>query len=80
MRTTTTPSPSRNENKRKKANLFINENPEDLEIILQQSRDHSKKPLRIDARTVVLVNPEQCTPEYAATLREKFAKASLQFT
>lgn len=80
MRTTITPSPSKNKKLRVKANLFENENPEELEIIRQYSRDQDKKPLRIDARTVVMVKPELCTPEYAAKLRRKFEKASQQFT
>lgn len=80
MRTVTTPSPSRNGNKRTKADLFTNENPEELKILRQHSRDLDKRPLRIDKRTVVMVKPEKCTPEHAAKLRAKFEKARKQFT
>ncbi len=80
MRTVTTPSPSKSKNKRTKADLFINENPEELEMIRQYSRDHDKTPLRIDARTIVMVKPELCTPQYAAKLRAKFEKARKQST
>lgn len=75
MRTVTTPSPSRSKDKRTKADLFINENPEDLEIVRQHSRDRDKKPLRIDARTIIMVKSELCTPQHAAKLRAKFEKA-----
>lgn len=80
MRTVTTPSPTKNKNKQVKANLFENENPEELEVIRQHRRDHDKIPLRIDGRTVVMVKPEFCTPQYAAKLRAKFEKARKQFT
>lgn len=79
MRTVTTPSPSGNRDKRTKADLFINENPEELDAIQQQIRDLNKIPLRLDARTVVMVKPELCTPQYAAKLRAKFEKARKQF-
>ena len=78
MRVTITPSPG-NKEKRIKANLFINENPEELAVIRQHSQDREKKPLRIDARTVVMVKPELCTPQYAAKRRAKFEKARKQF-
>lgn len=78
MRTVTNPSPAKN--KRAKANLFENENPEELETIRQHRHDHDKIPLRIDGRTVVMVKPEFCTPQYAEKLRAKFEKARKQFT
>lgn len=77
MKTTTTPSPSREKNKRVKANLFVNDNPEELVgIQLQQADvDTKKRVLRIDARTEVLVDPKLCTPQYAEVLRRKYEKA-----
>ena len=80
MRTVTTQSPSQSRDKRTKADLFINENPEELDVIRQHIRDLNKIPLRIDARTVVMVKPELCTPQHAAKLRAKFEKARKQFT
>lgn len=80
MRTVTTPSPSQSRDKRTKADLFINENPEELDIIRQHNRVLNKIPLRIDARTVVMVKPELCTSQHAAKLRAKFEKARKQFT
>lgn len=80
MKTVTTPSPSGNREKRMKANLFANDNPEELELIRQHPRDIGKRPLRIDARTVVMVRPELCTPQYAEKLRAKFEKARKKFT
>lgn len=44
-----------------------------------QRVDEGKVPFRIDCRTVVMVYPHQCTPEYAAYLREKFEKNRMSF-
>lgn len=51
MKTVTTPSPSGNREKRMKANLFANDNPEELELIRQHPRDIGKRPLRVDAHS-----------------------------
>lgn len=72
MKVVHTPSPSRN--KQPKANLFVNDNPEELEVIRTTSAnaDANKVMLRIDPRTHVLVHPKNATPEYAAKLRAKY--------
>ena len=80
MRVTTTPSPSSQKEKYQKANLFENDNPEELEdVCLHQSQiDTSKKSLRIDEKTIVLVDAALCTPEHAEYLKRKFERARKQ--
>lgn len=74
MKVVHTPSPSRN--KQPKANLFVNDNPEELETVRATAThaDAKKVMLRIDLRTHVLVDPKDATPEFAEKLRAKYSK------
>lgn len=38
----------------------------DRYVARQREKERRLRPLRIDRRTVILVPPEKCTPEYAA--------------
>ncbi|WP_291528571.1 hypothetical protein [Bacteroides sp. UBA939] len=81
MRRVTSLSPCLDRDKRIKPDLSENENPEALEAIRQEkrNRDIGKVPLRINAYTIVMVDPELCTPQHAEKLRAKFEKARKQF-
>lgn len=56
----------------RKANL--DENPVGVMRKLQEMkrRDQGKVPLRINFKTVIMVTPENCTPEYAQQMNKKF--------
>lgn len=64
-----------------KADIWHNENPEELPDICLEKRqqDEGKRMLRIDANTYVLVSPEHFNPQYAEKLRAKFEKARKRF-
>lgn len=74
MKVVRTPSPSPEAQKREKINLFSS--PEKIEEIPSvrdaRQRDSKKILLRVDARTQVLVSPENNTPEYAEILRLRY--------
>lgn len=40
----------------------------------RKEKEMGKMPLRINDKTVVMVKPEKCNPEYAQVLRERFGK------
>lgn len=73
MRTISTPSPG-NPNKRVKANLFENDNPEELEIVRKKYQESiaGKILVRLDCRTQVFISKEKNTPEYLQKLRKKY--------
>lgn len=66
------PNPIRN--KRQKANLFVNDNPEELETarINAANINAHKVMLRLDSRTHVLVSPQNATPEYVEKLKKRY--------
>lgn len=74
MKVVHSPSPSTNPLKREKINLFENDDPEEVAALCQQSakQEANKILLRIDARTQVLVDPQNATPEYAEKLRQRY--------
>lgn len=74
MKVVHSPSPSTNPLKRGKINLFENDDPEEVAALCQQSaqQEANKILLRIDARTQVLVDPKDATPEYAEKLRQRY--------
>ena len=67
-------SPSPSTQKREKINLFENDDPEEVAALCQQSvqLESNKRLLRIDARTQVLVDPEDATLEHAEKLRQRY--------
>ena len=74
MKVEHSPSPSANPKKREKINLFENDDPEEVAALCQQSaqQESNKILLRIDARTQVLVDPEDATLEHAEKLRQRY--------
>ena len=74
MKVVHSPSPSANPKKREKINLFENDDPEEVAALCQQSaqQESNKILLRIDARTQVLVDPEDATLEDAEKLRQRY--------
>lgn len=44
-------------------------------IARQREKEKSLVPLRIDARTVIYVKPENCNPEYARAFIDKYSAA-----
>lgn len=73
MRTINTPSPG-NPSKRVKANLFANDNPEELEVIRKKYKECStdKILVRLDCRTQVFISKDKNTPKYLQKLRKKY--------
>lgn len=69
-------SPSPSLTKREKINLFEPDDPEEVAVLRQQSalNESNKILLRIDARTQVLVDPQNATPEYAEKLRQRYIR------
>lgn len=67
-------SPSPSLKKREKINLFETDDPEEVAALRQQSiqKESNKILLRIDARTQVLVDPQDANPEYAEKLRQRY--------
>lgn len=57
-----------------KANL--DENPVGVMRKIQEmkQRDRGKVTLRINSKTVIMVNPENCNAEYARKMNKKFNK------
>lgn len=78
MKVVHSPSPSTSPKKREKINLFEPEDPEEVAALRQQSAQNESKKilLRIDARTQVLVDPQNATPEYAEKLRQRYKTAN----
>lgn len=60
--------------KKDKPNLFVNDNPDELESIRKQvlTKDMHKIMFRIDHRTHILVAPEDATPEHIEKLRMRY--------
>lgn len=54
----------------------LNENSVGVMLRLQEVKRRDtrmgKVPLRIDAKTIIMVTPENCTPEYARRISKKF--------
>lgn len=73
MRTVSTPSPG-NQKKRIKANLFENDNPEELEMVRKKYQESTvgKILVRLDRKTHVFISKEKNTPEYLQKLRKKY--------
>ena len=65
-------SPSPGRVKKQKANLFINDNPEELIRIITNRSEAQKIMLRLDERTQVLVDPTDATPKNIEKLRRKY--------
>ena len=55
---------------RKKANNLVTENCQET-ILACEQRDKGKKSLRVNQCTMILVKPENKTPEYAQAYNER---------
>lgn len=80
MKVVHSPSQSTNPKKREKINLFDPDDPEEVAALRQQSvqNESNKILLRIDARTQVLVDPQNATPEYAEKLRQRYIRNAVE--
>lgn len=48
------------------------ENPVKVDTTKREKVDKNKLPLRLNSKTIILVNPENCNEEYAEIQRKRF--------